>query len=95
MGRHRLRRPLRAADDPTRSYPGRVAPAHFHLTLESPDLGRQWTSFLRFADDPLVTAGERARSAAAGRFGHVCAVRSEDGVQRVELPVRLEDAPDF
>jgi len=52
------------------------------------------TPSLRFADDPLVSAGERARSA-AGRFGHVAAVRSEDGVERVDLPVRLKDAPDF
>jgi protocatechuate 3,4-dioxygenase beta subunit len=76
-------------------YPDRDVPAHVHVTLESPVLGRQWTPSLRFADDPLVSAGERARSAAASRFGHVCAVRSEDGVEHVEFLVKLKDTPDF
>jgi Dioxygenase len=76
-------------------YPHRHQPAHIHIALESPVYGRQWTDSLLFADDPLVSADERARSAAAGRFGHVCDLRIEDGVAHVRISIRLKDAPDF
>jgi protocatechuate 3,4-dioxygenase, beta subunit len=76
-------------------YPGRQVPAHVHFSFESPTHGRQWSDSLRFADDPLLSEREKDESAAAGRFGGVCAVRSEDGVARVRYFVRLKPEPDF
>jgi len=76
-------------------YPDRSEPAHVHVTLESPEYGSQWTPSLRFADDPLVTREEKARSEAVRPFGHVGKVRIEDGVAHVRLLVRLKFKPDF
>jgi hypothetical protein len=42
-----------------------------------------------------VSADEREQSVAAGRFGRVCDVRSEDGVQHVRIFLKLKGAPDF
>ncbi len=76
-------------------YPGRQEPAHIHMYVDSPIYGRQWTQPLHFADDPLVTAGERQQSARAGRFGTVCPVQVEDGVEHIEFFVRLKRTPDY
>jgi protocatechuate 3,4-dioxygenase beta subunit len=76
-------------------YPDRSEPAHIHLTLQSPVHGRQWTRSLRFADDPLVTPEEKARSASEGRFGRVREVQLKDGVAHVEVFLKLKTAPDF
>jgi protocatechuate 3,4-dioxygenase beta subunit len=54
------------------SYPGRRVPAHVHTQLWGGPWPAQWNHELRFADDPFVDAGERRRSAAAGRFAWVC-----------------------
>lgn len=77
------------------SYPAGRTPAHVHLSVETPAYGRQWTEELRFADDPLVTAPERARSAAEGGFGGVREVRTEGGTQHVDFSVRLKPRGDF
>jgi protocatechuate 3,4-dioxygenase, beta subunit len=76
-------------------YPGRRVPAHIHFSFESPTYGRQWSDSLRFADDPLLSDREKQESAAAGRFGAVCAVRTEDGVAHVRYAVKLKPKPDF
>jgi protocatechuate 3,4-dioxygenase beta subunit len=76
-------------------YPDRGVPAHIHLTLDSPVYGRQWTPSVLFADDPLVTSGQKAHSAAAGRLGRVRDVRVVEGVAHVEVFLKLESAPDF
>lgn len=75
-------------------YPGRTEPAHIHMTVESRTFGRQWAELL-FADDPLVTAAVRDRSAWAGRFGFVRPVRVEAGIGHVEIAVRLKRTSDF
>lgn len=78
------------------TYPNRSQPAHIHLTVESPAYGKQWTPSLLFDDDPLVSAAERARSQAAGEFGHVRSVESDSsGAARVRFSVRLKERPDF
>jgi protocatechuate 3,4-dioxygenase, beta subunit len=76
-------------------YPSRSESAHVHVTLESPDYGRQWTSSLRFADDALVDVSERRQSASAGRFGPVRDVTMRDGVAYVDFFVRLKTKADF
>ena len=76
-------------------YPNRSVPAHIHFTFESPEHGRQWSDSLRFADDPLLSDQEKAASAAAGRFGSICAVRTENGIAHVRYTVRLKPEADF
>jgi protocatechuate 3,4-dioxygenase beta subunit len=77
------------------AYPGRTAPAHIHIILESAVHGRQWAPELRFDDDPLVSAEERRRSANDGRFGGVRPVRMQGGVAHVDFAVRLKPKGDF
>jgi protocatechuate 3,4-dioxygenase beta subunit len=76
-------------------YPGRNSPAHIHLFVETRRFGRQWTPSLRFADDPLLSAEDRAQSAAAGRFGGVCVVRLDGSIAHVDFVVKLKPIPDF
>ncbi|MGH9382517.1 MAG: hypothetical protein ACRD2Z_18210 [Thermoanaerobaculia bacterium] len=77
------------------AYPGRRIPAHVHLSVETPEHGRQWTEELRFADDPMVTTQERRRAADRGRLGGVRPVRRVDGVHHVSFAIRLKPEGDF
>lgn len=69
--------------------------AHIHFTLESETFGRQWAPKIFFSDDPHVTAGQRRRSKKAGEFGWVREVRVADGVQHVDVRIRLKESADF
>lgn len=69
--------------------------AHIHITLESVDFGRQWAPTVFFADDPLVSADQRRRSIEAAEFGWVRDVRTTDGVQHVDVSIRLKEKADF
>jgi protocatechuate 3,4-dioxygenase beta subunit len=64
------------------AYPGRDTAAHVHVQLWGAGYEPQYSTDLLFADDPLLAAGERERSRAAGRFAHVCA---PDRTRRGEL----------
>ncbi|MGH9459445.1 MAG: hypothetical protein ACRD2J_17560 [Thermoanaerobaculia bacterium] len=75
------------------SYPSGGTPAHVHFTIEGPEVPRRWTSELRFADDPFLTDAERR--GAGERFSGVRPVAVRDGVQHVELSLRIEDAGRF
>jgi hypothetical protein len=44
-----------------------------------------------FSDDELVTAAEREKSAREGIFGGVRAVRSRNGVQEVDVQIRITE----
>jgi protocatechuate 3,4-dioxygenase, beta subunit len=78
------------------SYPSRSTPAHVHFTMEGKGLSRRWTTDLEFADDPLLTAAQRSRSSAAGRFGSIRPVaRGESGVEAVEIHLRSSDENRF
>jgi len=71
-------------------YPTRKQAAHVHLSLEGPRLQRRWAGLL-FEGDPLITPEERAASAKAGQFGSIRPVAVRDGVQHVELNLRITD----
>ena len=75
------------------SYPRGRVPAHVHLTIEGSDLPRRWTGELRFADDPYLR--EADRRAAAEKFGSVREVTVRDGVQHVDLNLRIENEGRF
>lgn len=69
--------------------------AHIHFTLESSDFGRQWAPKVFLSDDPLVTADQRRRSKDAGEFAWVLDVQTADGVQHVDVTIRLKEEADF
>ncbi len=69
--------------------------SHIHFTLESVDFGRQWAPKVFLSDDPLVTADQRRRSKEAGEFGWVREVQTADGVQHVDVRIRLKEKADF
>lgn len=69
--------------------------AHIHFTVESADFGSQWAPTVYFADDPLVSDREHARSVGHGEFGWMRQVRAVDGGQTVDVRIRLKPAADF
>ena len=73
------------------SYPNSSIAQHVHLHLEGPNLPRRWTSELHFADDPKLPARERAASERAGMFGGVRPVTKRDGIDHVEINLKIED----
>lgn len=73
------------------SYPNATVPQHVHLHLEGPSLPRRWTTELEFADDPKMTARGRDISRQAGMFGGVRPVTRRDGVDHVEISLKIEN----
>jgi protocatechuate 3,4-dioxygenase beta subunit len=63
--------------------------------LVSDEFGRQWAPTVYLADDRLVTADQRRRSKEAGSFGWVREVGAADGVQQVDVRIRLKEQADF
>lgn len=76
-------------------YPARTVPAHLHLTVAGGGVPRQWTDEIRFADDPLISKNELARSSAEGKFGDVRPVRRDGKTQHVEINLRTKGKADF
>jgi len=70
-------------------YPGRSTAAHVHLSLEGPGVPRRWTSDVLFSDDELLSASDRAASLKDGVFGGVRSVRVNNGVQEVDVQIRI------
>lgn len=75
------------------SYPQGRTPAHVHFTIEGPGAPRQWTEDLRFAGDPFLSARE-ARTA-GDPFGGVRPVTVRDGIQHVEIRLRVDPSSRF
>ena len=73
------------------SYPNATVPQHVHLHLEGPNVPRRWTTELEFDDDPKVTARQRAESRRAGMFGGVRPVTKRNGVDHVEINLKIEN----
>lgn len=76
-------------------YPGEKIPAHVHFQAWSARFPPQSGFELEFADDPLVLADERERSARAGRFGWVASpTRDADGTWHATQCLRLKATGD-
>ena len=75
-------------------YPGRRTAAHVHLTIEGPGVPRRSAGVL-FADDEIVTAAERAESAKDGIFGSVRIVQMREGVQEIDVNLRITAGRQF
>lgn len=73
------------------SYPNATVPQHVHLHLEGPNLPRRWTTELEFDDDPKMTARQRELSRQAGMFGGVRPVTRRDGVDHVDINLKIEN----
>ena len=76
------------------AYPGRSIAAHVHVSLEGPSVSRQSAEVL-FEDDRLVTAAEREKSKQAGMFGAVRPVTKRNGVDHVDINLKLEERSRF
>lgn len=75
-------------------YPNRQVPAHIHTTIQSAQFGRQ-ISGVQFADDPLVSKEDRAKSVADGPSGSVLAVRIDGRTEHVNYIIRLQPKGNF
>jgi len=73
------------------SYPNAAVPQHVHLHLEGPHVPRRWTTELEFDDDPKVTARQREVSRQAGMFGGIRPVTKRDGIDHVEINLKIEN----
>lgn len=73
------------------SYPNAAVPQHVHLHLEGPHVPRRWTAELEFDDDPKVTARQREASRQAGMFGGIRPVTKRDGIDHVEINLKIEN----
>ena len=73
-------------------YPGRTIAAHIHMHAWGGGYPLQWTADAKFADDPLLSARDRADAEALGAgFNNICAVtRGADGVWRCSIHLRLQ-----
>lgn len=77
------------------AYPGRSEPQHVHFSIEGPSVPRQSPTALEFADDPLIPERAREESARNGMFGGVRTVTRRNGVDYVEMNLRIENRGRF
>ena len=75
-------------------YPGSTIPAHVHHQAWGGGVPTQYLSDLNFADDPFISAADRAASDRAGSFAWILQPRSESGLLGVDLNLRLKPAAD-
>ena len=76
------------------AYPSRNIAAHVHFTIFNGS-ERFHAGELQFDDDPILSASDRERSRRAAEFGDIRPVRSEGGVQHVEVALKLDPAQRF
>jgi protocatechuate 3,4-dioxygenase beta subunit len=76
------------------AYPSNKIPQHVHFTVFTAD-ARYHAGELRFADDPLITPGERATSTSEGQFGGVRPVVKEGPADAVDFAIRLKAGERF
>ena len=69
--------------------------AHIHFTHDSEALGKQWAPTIYFSDDPLVSEERKSESRKNGEFGSVKAVKMGDGVQYINVKIKLNETADF
>ena len=72
------------------SYPGTRNPAHVHHQAWGGGWPAQWLAELNFTDDPFLSAADRERSAAAGRFAWIHTPRQDGGKLVIDLNLRLK-----
>ena len=68
---------------------------HIHFTVVSAEFGKQWAHKVHFLDDPKITQKEKQQSAAKGQFGWVKEVKPYNGIQHVNVAIKLKEKADF
>ncbi|MEM8889688.1 MAG: hypothetical protein AAGD28_17065 [Bacteroidota bacterium] len=69
--------------------------AHIHITSISDKFGRQWAPTVYLADDPALKESQRLRSQKAGKYGWVVTVEQIEGIQYIEVNIKLKEEADF
>jgi len=77
------------------SYPNERIPAHVHFSAFTSSGERYHLGEVRFADDPLLSASDRAESEREGEFGDVRPVTKEGAAQQVAFTLRMKAANRF
>jgi hypothetical protein len=81
---------------PPDHYPGRQIPAHVHVSLWGGGYPFQYADELLFADDPLISAEERQRAAAAGKFSTRCLpMKDAGGTWHCALVLRVSTVTNY
>lgn len=62
------------------AYPGRTDPAHIHPIIKEQDKNEYYIDEYRFADDPLLTAAERAKEEKRGGSGIIKLAKNKNGI---------------
>lgn len=68
---------------------------HFHFTVVSIEFGKQWAQKIHFFDDPKISDREKQLSAASGQFGWLKEVKTFDGIQHIDVAIKLKEKADF
>ena len=72
------------------AYPGGTNPQHIHVTVREPGKPEYWIDEFHFADDPLLTPGQRAHLRNRGGSGIIQPSRGRGGileaVRNITLP---------
>jgi protocatechuate 3,4-dioxygenase beta subunit len=71
------------------AYPGENIPAHVHLHVLEPGRGTYYIDDVHFADDPLLTPGQRRQLPGRGGSGIAQPARGPDGLWRVSRDIVL------
>lgn len=79
---------------PAPDYLGRDG-AHIHFTLISEKYGKQWAPTVFFDDDPRLTEKQQNDSKKAGKFGWISKVKEKDGIQYIDVNIKLKKNGDF
>jgi len=70
-------------------YPNMHIPAHVHTQLWGAGFPFQYSGELHFADDPMITPGDREQAVRSGKFGNLC-VPEKDAEGVLHCPMALQ-----
>lgn len=78
-------------------YPGRSIAAHIHMHAWGGGYPLQWTPDLKFADDALIAARDRAEAESLGpQFNNICRpARASDGAWHCTIRLRLQPETNY
>ena len=69
--------------------------SHIHFTIVSEDFGNQWAPKIHFLDDASIADKEKKESEEAGQFAWLKEVKNIDGIQHIEVKIKLKEKADF
>lgn len=72
------------------SYPGRITPAHIHITVTEPNRSEYWIDSVWFEGDPKITDETLEWRSGKGGPAIVELIEAEDGTLRVRKDIILE-----